>query len=97
MEQKEYEEKRNDLEARFNELSKEWQALEAEHFDEEAGFLSGWVLIGEVVAAGQDGEASGITWFNSKGLSWARKLGMLRATTLKMESDYVNPEEDEED
>lgn len=63
---------------------------------EYSGVTTGFVLGVATVEYDSDGEQrSGIWWHNADGQPWHSTLGILRATQLRLEADYLRPEDTE--
>lgn len=90
---KEFKEQKEAIQEKITELVREWQQLE-----DEDGFVASWLLIAEVVSGGDDGQQSGVSWLTSNGpLSWVRIIGLLRAGSILVEADYLDPPERDDD
>jgi len=60
---------------------------------EYTGVSTGYVLSVATVEYDDDGEQrSGVWWHCRDGQPWHSTLGIIRATTLRLEADYLDPE-----
>lgn len=62
---------------------------------EYSGVSTGYVLSVATVEYDDDGDQrSGVWWHCRDGQPWHATLGIIRATTLRLEADYVYPDGD---
>lgn len=100
MTEEEWQQKKKELGERFTEILNEYNQLEAEHykFTDQPGLVIRWLLIAEVVNAGDNLDSSGLTYMVSPGgVPWTSRFGMLELAKIMMKQQYIDANDEEDD
>lgn len=99
MTEDEWQQKKEEIGHKLTEIMNEYNQLEAQHyqFTDQPGLVVRWILIAEVVGAGQKLDESGVTYTVSPGgVPWASRFGMLELVKIMMQQQYIIANEDDD-